>query len=238
VSTAKAETRPQSSNVAHGDFLQAMAHDLRGPVGVVVGALDELEIELGPQPERVHNYVLMARRGAQRVLQAAERLQRAALLERGAVEWAMTPVDLRRLAHVATQSSETAESRRGVRVLLLEHEHECTTTADTDWLLVAMTEVIGNAIRFATSHVSVRTSMDDERVMLTVMDDGPAFDATANGIAAATGLRGAGRSLPLVQHVLEAHQGHLHVTAAAGLRSGGEGACIVMALPRLNGVAK
>jgi CheY-like chemotaxis protein len=64
-------------------FLNKVAHDLRGPAGVVTGALDELELALGPELAATHAMLLgMARRGAQKVLKVAEMLSETAERDR------------------------------------------------------------------------------------------------------------------------------------------------------------
>jgi len=240
VSTADATLDVRTpASFATGEFLQRVAHDLRGPVGVVVGALDELELELGPDSERVRAYLLMARRGAERVLRTAEQVHRASQLERGEVEWLMTPVDLRGLVRSAALDSEAAESRQGILLEVAVGEVECTVAADADWLRATIVEIIGSSIRFASSKVCVRISMQEEHVRLDVTDDGPGSDKPGGHRFAAADTGGIGLSLPLVREVLAAHQGHLDIDDGA---PEGSSACtgghVVMVLPRLRRAPK
>ncbi len=58
-------------------FLERAAHDIRGPAGVTLGALSELEQSLGAQITPAQTSLLsMARRGMKRVLAVADQLTR------------------------------------------------------------------------------------------------------------------------------------------------------------------
>lgn len=222
------------SSFAAGEFLQRVAHDLRGPVGVVVGALDELELELGPDSERVRAYLLMARRGAERVLRTAEQVHRASQLERGEVEWLLASVDLRELVRSAAQDSEAAESRQGIVLEVFAGELECTVAADADWLRATIVELIGSAIRLATSRVCVRLSVHEAFARLGVTDDGPGSDGPDRSRFQAADTGGVGLSLRLVREVLAAHNGHLDLEDGAREDStAGTGGHVVMVLPCL-----
>jgi signal transduction histidine kinase len=234
VSAAFATIEGQTPAFAQGEFLQRVAHELRGPVGVVVGALDEIEFELGPESDKIRTYLLMARRGAQRVLRTAERLQRASQLERGGVEWLMTPLDLCALVRTVAQECEAVEARRGIQLEVVPGDVECKIAADADWLRAAVVEILSNALRFATAKVSVRVSVDEDRVQLSVSDDGPGFDEPlGRRFEIATDARGVGLSFPLVRDVLAAHDGHLDIDRAPEGPSPSVGGHVVMVLPLL-----
>lgn len=228
---------PAASKVAYlqTEFLERVAHELRGPAGVTSGALDEIELALGPDAEKVRAYFLMARRGMQRVLRTAQRLERTAQLERGSVEWAKVPTDLRALSQQAAREAELLEGRRGVRVEVSSSEEACSVAADPGWMLAAIGEVVDNAIRFARSVVSVRTEACGSEVTITTTDDGPGFAGpAAPRFEPPFGRRGVGLSLALVSDVIAAHGGQLEIN---GVRKDGEaaapGAHVVLTLPRL-----
>jgi CheY-like chemotaxis protein len=64
-------------------YLRRLSHDIRGPLGVTLGALDELELALGADAATYASLLAMARRGARKVLQIAESMsQRSEELNR------------------------------------------------------------------------------------------------------------------------------------------------------------
>ena len=214
-------------------FLERLAHELRGPVGVTSGALDEIELAVDADAEQVQTYFLMARRGMRRVLRLAERLQRTAQLEGGMVEWAMTPIDLRALAEQAAKESELLEARRSVRVNVSCSEEACPVAVDAPWMQFAIADLVGNAIRFARSSVSVRCAAAAEVVTVTITDDGPGFTGPPGPrFEPPAERRGVGLTLPLVRDVVAAHGGRLDLDGPRDPGASASGAIVVVTLPR------
>jgi signal transduction histidine kinase len=215
-------------------FLERVAHDLRGPAGVTSGALDEIELALGAEAQKLSALFLMARRGVHRVLRAADRLQRAAELGAGKTDWARAPVDLRVLAEKAARDAEYLEGRRGVRVSVSSTAAPCIVIADAAWLQVAVAEVVANAIRFAKQGAWIETEIRDGNVRITVTDDGEGFSAppALAMFAPSRGRRGLGLSLPVALEVVTAHGGSLEIGhAPAREPSGASGARVTLVLP-------
>ena len=215
-------------------FLERLAHELRGPVGVTSGALDEIELAVDADAEEVRTYFLMARRGMRRVLRLAERLQRTAQLEGGKVEWTMTPLDLRALVEQAAKESELLEARRSVRVDVSCSEEVCSVAVDSPWIQFAIADLVGNAIRFARSAVSVHCAASADDVTITITDDGSGFKGTpGQRFEPPTEKRGVGLTLPLVRDVVTAHGGRLELDGARdpGAKAS-SGAIVVVTLPR------
>jgi signal transduction histidine kinase len=154
------------------EFWDRVAHDVRGPVGVTSGALNEIELALGADAEKFRPYFLMAKRGMLRVLRTADRLQRAAQLDGGAVEWAMITLDLRDLAAQAVADAELIEARRGIQVNFTSSNEACRIQADPAWLLAAMGDLLANAIRLARSDVTVHVHRAACEVHVTIRHDG------------------------------------------------------------------
>jgi signal transduction histidine kinase len=217
-------------------FLERLAHELRGPVGVTSGALDEIELALDADAdaEEVRTYFLMARRGMRRVLRLAERLQRTAQLEGANVEWAMTPIDLRAVAEQAAKESELLEARRGVRVSVSCSDEPCPVAVDSTWMQFAIGDLVGNAIRFARSAVSVRCAGSAHEVTVTITDDGPGFHGPPRQrFEPPCEGRGVGLTLPLVRDVVASHGGRLELDGAREPgANASSGAIVVLTLPR------
>jgi signal transduction histidine kinase len=214
-------------------FLERVTHELRGPVGVTSGALDEIEGALGADAEALRAYFLMARRGIGRVLRVAERLQRTAQLERGTVEWAKVPTDMRGLVQEALKEAESLDARRAVRVEVSCSEQECPVVVDLDWMRAAIEEIVGNAIRFARSVVSVHTDVSADEVRVTITDDGSGFSQPpVPRFEPPVDKRGVGLSLPLVFDVIAAHGGRIEIDRSrTAPDDAASGARVVLVLP-------
>jgi two-component system, OmpR family, sensor histidine kinase TctE len=230
------ELRPNSP-VAYlqTGFLERLAHELRGPIGVTSGVLDEIELALGADAEKVRAYLLMARRGTERVLRTVERLQRTAQLEGGALDWAKTPTDLRGLVAEAVKRTELLEARRCVCVTVSSGEEACRVSVDSEWMRTAVAEVVSNAIRFARARVLIHTEASAGHVQVVVADDGPGFAGPiAHRFEPPSDARGVGLSLPLVSDVVAAHGGRIELGGSRTSEgSQPTGAHVALILPRL-----
>ena len=106
-------------------------------------------------------------------------------------------------------------------------------------MLSVIREVIGNALRLASSKVHVDVEPSGDKVVIRVHDDGPGFreDVLATlgqRFSPRPAPRGLGLSLSIAKEVLASHSGDLHVETSAlpPGRRGVPGACVVLTLPR------
>ena len=122
------------------ELLERIAHELRGPTGVTLGALDEIERLLARSEceEESRALISMARRGARRVLRTAERLTRTAQLEAGHTHMAATLLDVREIVARVARDTEQLEGRSAVRVELVTAAQPCVAHVDANWLGVAL----------------------------------------------------------------------------------------------------
>lgn len=193
------------------EFLARLAHELRGPAGVTLGALAELEHAAG-DPQRLSSLLAMARRGVERTLRTAERLERTAQLEAGTVEYAREPSDLRDLVSAAAASAELIERRKGVTVELQLPDTPARVLADGPWLKFALSELVNNALRHARAAVSVAVTREDSSFGVLVRDDGPGFSGPIPARFTVPSRRqGLALSLTLVRDIAAAHGGELVV---------------------------
>ncbi|HET9957680.1 MAG TPA: HAMP domain-containing sensor histidine kinase [Polyangiaceae bacterium] len=195
-----------------GEFLERIAHELRGPAGVMLGVLDELEFAMTTDPARVVELLRMARRSTRRLLRTAERLQHAAQLDSGEVQWQRDPHDLRELVRTAVENAERIEARKGIQVQLTLPEAPCLALVDAPWLNAAILELVSNAIRNARTSVRISLASNSESAgfELIFADDGAGFAGPITPRFSPPPRRqGLGLSLALVEDVVRGHEGKL-----------------------------
>jgi signal transduction histidine kinase len=196
------------------EFLERIAHELRGPAGVIQGALRELEHALGPEAEAHQRFFAMARRGVQRIVRSADRLQQTGLCERGKVPIQLTRCDLAALVRQSVAEAEALERRRKIAISLDLPRDPLLCTVDARWVGIAVYEVASNAIRYARERVHVELSTLDSQLQVVFRDDSATRANFAPlRFAPPPEVRGLGLALAIVRDVIEAHGGYLEIDA-------------------------
>ena len=220
--------RVSQSSYLKTSFLEALAHELRGPSGVTLGALDELELALGEDAKGYASLFAMARRGVRRVLRTADRLSRTAQLELSGPALSLEPIDLNGLVERALREAEQVEGRRGVSTEFKRWTAPLFLRVDGNWLGAAVAEVIGSALRSARRSILVELQDGAETARIVICDDGVASNAPRlRRFEPSEDRRDTGLGFPMVKDVLDAHGGELSI------RGGDSGGLLVIfSLPK------
>lgn len=223
---------PDETSYLKTEFLLRVAHELRGPAGVIQGSLTELSAALGEDAERYQRYFAMAERGIARVVRTAALLEQTGQLAAGAVELERVPCDVRDLARAAVARAESIEGRRRITTSLALPDRKVVHDVDPEWLTVALAELASNAIRHATHRVDVRLEPGPEETRIVFVDDG-AGSASFEPIRfqPPPERRGHGLALSIARDVIAAHGGRLTIERRGGAEPGGE-TCVSAVLPR------
>jgi signal transduction histidine kinase len=234
---AAAEEGDEASR-AHANFLRRVAHDIASPTGVVTTALEEIANSDAKRPE----LLAMARRGLRRLLRLSDQIGLLADLRVGSLFPERAPEDMRAVVKYALDQSLAIDGRRDVVASLHGPDHALMVDVDRRLLGSVIREVIGNALRLATSRVRLDIDRVGERIVLRVQDDGPGFsiEALANLVGnkpPMSSTRGLGLSLAMAREVLYAHDAELEVEQSSlpPGRRGRPGAAVVISLPLCTG---
>ncbi|MDB4991551.1 MAG: putative two-component sensor kinase [Myxococcaceae bacterium] len=205
------DERDEASRYLRTEFLERIAHELRGPTGVTLGALDELEHALDPAVVQQNRQLFaMARRGAKRVLRTAERLTRTAQLEGASLQLSCVPCDVRAVVRQAVQDAEQIEGRSSIRIVLDLPDEPAPGQADSGWLSVAVAEVVSQAIRSARRSIEVSVRSLGASTVVRVQDDRSVImEASPVRFVRLADRRDAALGWPLVCDVARAHGAEL-----------------------------
>jgi signal transduction histidine kinase len=215
-------------------FLRRIAHDIASPSGVTLTVLEELANGDKPRPE----LVAMARRSLRRLMRLSEHLALVAELETGDLSPELAAADLRALAKQAVDEALSIDGRKDVVATCDLPASPLLMAADARLLLFVVREIIGNALKLASSRVQVTMSAVPGQVTIRVDDDGPGFsqDSLAKlgrRFVKCSSARGLGLSLSMAMEILRSHRGTLCVEASRlpPGRRGSVGAAVVLTLP-------
>jgi len=224
----------ESSDFLRTEFLQRLAHDLRGHAGVIHGALQELEASLGERAASGELFLAMAKRGVKRILRTADRLQQTGQIERGSLGLTKAECDVRALIRDAAEEAHGIEGRKKINVELDMPGSILSCAADSHWLSAAFFELLANGIRHAQARVRVSVTAQAETITVEITDDGkPVGPFGPSRFQAPKDRRGLGLGLAIVHDVAAAHGGSLNI--AYGSASDAQrpfGAKVTLQLPR------
>lgn len=215
-------------------FLRRVAHDIASPAGVTMTVLEELAAADRPRPE----LVAMARRSLRRLMRLSDHLALVAELEAGELLPEMATADLRALAQQGLDEALAIDGRKDVTTAADLPVAPLRVAADPRLLLFVFREIIGNALKLASSRVEVALALVGPHFELRVEDDGPGFSSESvatlgRRFVKRSSARGLGLSLSMALEILRSHGGTLEI-AASSLppgRRGTPGAAVVLRLP-------
>ncbi|QRN98786.1 PAS domain S-box protein [Archangium violaceum] len=230
------EERRQASEFRER-LLGIVSHDLRSPLQAILLQSQLLPRDVRPEP---------VMRATSRISQAAERMGRmiADLLDftrgrlGGGIPVERVPGDLLVLVREVTEELRLAHPHRRISFVAMGEGHG---EWDKDRLTQVVQNLVSNALKHGAEDVPVRVEMQGEEdpVVLSIHNEGRPippelmlhlFDPFRRGKDAGASDRlttGLGLGLYIVQEIVHAHGGTIHVTSSAEA-----GTCFTVRLPR------
>lgn len=193
-------------------FVGDAAHTLRTPLAVLTARLDSL----GDSPE-----VQALRRDTDRMTRLIEQMLQMSRLD-GLPLDVSHPVDLRAVAVEAISALAPLALQRGVELGLTELAGISRVTGNQPTLLIALTNLMENALAHAPSASLVEVAIEPP-ARISVLDRGPGvpefersqiFERFSRGQAA--GVTGAGLGLAIVAGIAAAHRGSVQAMGRDG----------------------
>lgn len=198
-------------------FLERVAHDLRGPSGVALGALDEISAALSSgDVDRVALLLRIAQRAQAKVLRIADKLTRTAMMSQG-VPLDLGPVEIGPMIERTTKAAESVEGRRNVRTSVELAPDLGVVRADAGWLEMLLTELTADAITHARSDVRVSAKRSGKELVVQIHGDGRSAPPSPRPLLAPSDeRRGLGVSMSLASMVMAALGGSIETGEVDG----------------------
>ncbi|MBI5670818.1 MAG: GAF domain-containing protein [Chloroflexi bacterium] len=206
------------------DMIRIAAHDLKNPLHVLLGYMDDL-VQEDPDAT-IGNFrrtFSAMQRAAERMKKIIEEILSLERIERLAEQQMMQPFDLRARVEEATAEFAERAAQKGLAFTLEIEPADYVVNGDTVQIYEAISNFISNAIKYtpAGGRVSVRLAQADGQLRLEVSDTGigipddqqarlfePFFRAKTKEMAA---IEGTGLGLHLVKNIVERHGGRVIV---------------------------
>ena len=232
------------------DFINNMTHEFKTPISTIGLAVDMARDQLTSNAsspvlagageasstglsERLYRYVSIIRDENQRLGSHVEKVLQMALLDKGEVKLALTPVNVHDVIEkVLNTMSLSIEQRNGEVDMDFDASGE-VVLADEVHLTNMLYNLIDNAIKYSPDHVAIRirtynTTLAGDRpaVAIAVADEGLGLTKEQTSrifetfYRVPTGnrhdVKGFGLGLSYVKKMAEEHQGQITVTSTPG----------------------
>jgi signal transduction histidine kinase len=206
------------------DVSNAIAHDLRTPLGRIRSLLDEAR-RPGTTVEQLSEAASAAIGGIDELTMVFDKLLQIAEAESGARRQSFQPIALNEIITGVVELYDAMAEERGIALTLDDIDGEPITLGDKNLLASATANLIDNALKYAGSNATVRVRATQERhaVSIVVRDDGPGIPREERAkvvtrfyrLDRSRSLPGNGLGLPIVAAISHLHSGTLSLEDAS-----------------------
>jgi signal transduction histidine kinase len=199
------------------DVSNAIAHDLRTPLGRIRSLLEEA-LRPGTNRERLSKRASAAIRGIDELITVFDKLLQIAEAEAGTRRQSFQAVALKEIIMGVVELYDATAEAKGIR-LATAVDGDPATFGDKDLLASATANLIDNALKYAGSNatVQIRARQERDTVSIVVEDNGPGIPTGERSkvitrfyrLDRSRSLPGNGLGLPIVNAISHLHSGAL-----------------------------
>ena len=173
-----AKLASEAANMAKSEFLVNMSHEMRTPLGGILGMLDlVLEMEISSEERR---FLQMARRSADSLLRIISDVLDFSRLEAGVMRFEEEILDIPEVVRTAVEVVSLTAAEKGIQLTWqVEDSVPEGVTGDKGRLRQVLVNLLGNSVKFTEAgkiEVVVRNSGDSDNgcrlILFSVRDTG------------------------------------------------------------------
>jgi signal transduction histidine kinase/DNA-binding NarL/FixJ family response regulator len=230
------EVRMEKAKTA---WIRGAANDIRGPLALVSGPLDDV-LHTDLTPKQRHS-LTTAKRNTARLLRLVDALTDLSRLEAGNVEGRFVPTDIGTFVTELAELFRPAIEKLGVALEFDIEPSTKMTYVDPAMFETAISNLIGNAMKH-TEEGSITVQVRyTEFCEISIIDTGVgipkeelenitvAFHRTTTAVH--PGFQATGLGLSIVREIVHLHDGFLHVSSATKAEFGEQGSTFTAKIP-------
>jgi signal transduction histidine kinase len=225
----QAEERLKVLNAMKSDFVSYVSHDLRTPLTSIKMYAELLQAKLPRLDRKGRDYLAVIQGEADRLNRMVTTILDSARIEKGAVQYTMQDVDLRKLIRTAVRLMSYQFAKEGftVDVKYPPGRAPLYVRADPDAVNEALLNLLTNAMKYSPGdrRITVAVSRTRTAIALSVRDRGigitqevlpHVFDKFYRDPSLPGRVQGVGIGLSVVKHIMDAHGGSVEVRSTPG----------------------
>ena len=218
-------------NEVKNQFLGMAAHDLRNPLGVIMGGADVLADETsGPFTDDQRHVVGIIQRSSRRMYDLLSELLDVHKIEAGKLALTRERVEIVPLLHEAVSVHRLTALRKAVEVSISQAD-PVLVYANASGVRQVIDNLLTTAVKFSprASSVTVSVTRRGNQAYIAIADNGPGilpeernrlFEAFSRASTRPTnGESSVGLGLAISRHIVESHQGEIGVEGGVGAGS-------------------
>ncbi|WP_426439421.1 ATP-binding response regulator [Bradyrhizobium genosp. P] len=232
--------RLQRANGFKNEILGTVAHDLKNPLGVILGRTEMLTelISAGSPKENVTAQVEHIRDATKRLTSMVDHLISDAMADAFDISIRREPVDIAGLVNEVTEANLPSAINKQQSISVSGPKH-FVTMCDTDRMREAIDNLVSNAIKYSPigGKITVAVSHESDNTVIRIVDQGPGLSPEDLGrlfgrfqrlsAKPTAGESSTGLGLSIVKRIIDMHGGH--VTAQSP--GPGQGSTFTVTLP-------
>ncbi len=218
----EARRQAERANIAKSSFLATMSHELRTPLNAIIGFSEVLKSELlGPhQVPQYKEYAGDIHTSGQHLLNLINELLDLSRIEAGKYDLNEEALSLVEIAEDCRHMLEIRAKAKSIEITAHYGDNISKLWADERAVRQVVLNLLSNAIKFTPQSGKVQLVVDrtpDGGQYVSVRDNGPGIPESEietvlssfgqGSLAQKSAEQGAGLGLPIVQKIMELHQG-------------------------------
>jgi signal transduction histidine kinase len=153
------------------DLIGNISHELRTPLSLIKGYAETLRDVSGNDPEKRAKQLGIIIEESDRLSALVDDILSMSMLDSGAAKPILAPFDLAHVASTVAERFQALTTHTGIQ-LEVHAEEGCVISADRKLIEQVAMNLMGNAFKHGKEKVILSVSKNEDRVTLTVDDDG------------------------------------------------------------------